>query len=121
MKKNFIIIMVLFTLVSCWKIEPIKSNTNNNTWTVQNQTWTIELVKPTDWVNLNEDVWIKLDEEEEITQRFNLLSEKYKSHTELMWSIQYEQFVKYVYEVFDKYKKLGWKETEKKIIIFLKD
>lgn len=111
MIKYLLILFISIFLISCWKIEPIKNY--NNTWTTIQEISTWKIDNKEEWIDLNEDVWINLEEEDEITKRFNLISEKYPNHSDLMWSIQYEQFVKYVYSVFEKYKKIWWMESDK--------
>jgi len=105
MKKIISILVLVSILSACNQIEPINNSSNNE-------------IKKEDiskkWINLNEDFWINLNEEELITKRFEILSKIFKSHSDLMSSIQYEQFVDYVYDVFAKYKDLWKEESESK-------
>lgn len=88
----------MLILVSCTKIQPIESNTQ---------------IKE-NWVDLNQETWIYLEEEKMIKARFELLANKYPNHNELMDSIQYEQFVLYIHEIFNKYNEQGKEISEEK-------
>ncbi len=115
MIKVLYLLAITLLVISCEKIEPIKSTNNSwnnvSTWNIET-IWTWKVDSKKEWIDLNDNAWINLEEESEITKRFDLISEKYPNHSDLMWSIQYEQFVEYVYSVFEKYKKIWWKEWD---------
>jgi len=117
MRNIFIILLVFFLLVSCEKIEPIKKiedkkNDKKEELIIENKNSLSEVKE--DWTDLNKRPNFTLEEEELIIKRFDLLSQKYDNHSNLVESIQYEKFVEYVYEVFEKYKKIWDKISEDK-------
>jgi len=119
MKKIFIALCVLIVLTWCGKIEPInnisqnnesrktnistKTNDNKNDYDKKLDDKSPKLSSK-DWIDLNENTWIHLDEEEIIIKRFDLLANAYKNHSDLMNSIQYKNFVKYIQDIFNKYR-----------------
>ncbi len=104
MKKTIILLLTIFLLFSCSKIERIEPIINNNSDLKEE----IKKDKIIDfdnkgWVDLNDNKNIDLEEKELITQRFDVLAKQYNTHSDLMKSAQYKIFVEYVHEVFNKY------------------
>ena len=116
--KNICIIFICFFIISC------SSATNNNTKASElqekiNKVTNIQddstdIQANGDSINLNDTDGIWLEEEEEIKQRFEVIAKMYPNHSDLMRSIQYKEFVNYIYEIFDKYKEIWNEESEEK-------
>jgi len=116
MKNIIYLLFISIIFVSCNKIEPINQETNIEKKELINEPIIAEKNNQTeDWeINLNDDLWIDLEEEDIITARFDMLAGIYQDHNTLMESMQYKQFVEYIHKVFKKYNNLWWKENEEK-------
>lgn len=112
----FVILLPLF-IFSCSKIQPENTQVNS-TQKINNenieQSWWEEI----DWIDLNKDYWINLEEETKISERFKVISEQYSEYWDFLRSPQYKDFVTYVHEVFEKYKNLEWDNEKELTYIF---
>lgn len=117
MRNIFLWIFLVILLASCSKIEPevnqINSNQKNSTTNNEQQK-----AEEIEWVDLNKDYWINLEEESKISERFKAISDQYTEYWDFLRSPQYKEFVAYVHEVFDKYKNLEWDHEKELTYIF---
>lgn len=63
-------------------------------------------------VNVLDSGGVTLAEEPIVTERFKVISAQFSNYEDLFGSEQFRSFVAYVWDVFDKYKKMGGKEAE---------
>ncbi|USN59009.1 MAG: hypothetical protein H6767_02785 [Candidatus Peribacteria bacterium] len=100
--KYIVLLFMILSLASCGKIQPEETNVDEEAY--QNPTPVEEVAVDDGGTDLNQTLDVPFPEGDIVEQRFQQISEMYSSHSDLITSIQYKEFVGYVYEVFDTYK-----------------
>ncbi|EKE28966.1 MAG: hypothetical protein ACD_2C00258G0006 [uncultured bacterium (gcode 4)] len=112
-KQNKLILLLILPLIfiSCWKDQETDKSADAAKFPItEKMTW------PSNLNDAQIPAWFT--ETSDIEERFKIISSQFQNHSDLIKSNQYKLFVDYVYEVFDKYKKLEWNKEKELAYLF---